>query len=140
MIKELKNEIEINVRFSELDPLGVVWHGNYYKFFEDGRDALGAQYGLNYLDLFNQGIVVPLVTCHAEFKTQIQYHNKLKVITTYINHRAAKIHHTYEIWNLTTNKLAATGETVQVFLDKEGTLQLNTPEYFLNWKKRNGLA
>jgi acyl-CoA thioester hydrolase len=138
--KTLINELELNVRFSELDPLGVVWHGNYFKFFEDGRDALGHEHGLDYLDMYNRGIVVPIVTCNAEFKSSIYYNNKIKVITHFVNSPAAKIIHRYEVVNISTGKVAATGETVQVFLDKDGVLQLNVPEYFLNWKKANGLG
>ena len=28
---------EIRVRFNETDPLGIVWHGNYITYFEDGK-------------------------------------------------------------------------------------------------------
>ena len=33
-------EIEHKVAFYELDPMQIVWHGNYYKYFEDARSAL----------------------------------------------------------------------------------------------------
>ncbi len=139
MIKELTNEIELNIRFSELDPLGVVWHGNYFKFFEDGRDALGNEYGLNYLHMHERGLVVPIVKCSVDFKSSIYYHNRIKVITTYINSPAAKIIHKFQVWNLSTGKLSATGETIQVFTDTKGVLQMTNPEFFLDWKKLNGL-
>ena len=34
------------IRFSEVDSMGVVWHGHYVKYFEDAREAFGAKYGL----------------------------------------------------------------------------------------------
>ena len=43
----LISEIEIDIRFSETDAMGVVWHGNYLKFFEDGREAFGKEFGLS---------------------------------------------------------------------------------------------
>ena len=58
----LQNEIEIAVRFSEVDAMNVVWHGNYLKYFEDGREALGADHELNYLDIGIFGFTTPSVS------------------------------------------------------------------------------
>jgi acyl-CoA thioester hydrolase len=38
---ELKCLTEIRIRFSEVDSMGVVWHGNYIRYFEDGRESFG---------------------------------------------------------------------------------------------------
>ena len=38
---------DVRVRFNETDVLGVVWHGNYIKFFEDGREAFGREHGIS---------------------------------------------------------------------------------------------
>ena len=50
--KYLINQTEIAIRFSEVDAMNVVWHGNYLKFFEDGREALGEKYGLSQTQAF----------------------------------------------------------------------------------------
>ncbi len=39
LMKKLINSTKFRVRFSEVDSLRIVWHGNYLKYFEDGRDA-----------------------------------------------------------------------------------------------------
>jgi acyl-CoA thioester hydrolase len=44
----------------------------------------------------------------------------------------------YQIFN-PEGKLACTGETVQVFIDTEGNLQLNNPLFFEQWKQKMGL-
>jgi len=41
-------QIEIPVRFCEIDPLSIVWHGHYLKYFEEAREAFGRKYGLGY--------------------------------------------------------------------------------------------
>ena len=41
MKKEISFTSEVRVRFTETDPLGIVWHGNYIQYFEDGREAFG---------------------------------------------------------------------------------------------------
>ena len=35
-----------DIRFSEVDSMGVVWHGNYAKYFEDAREEFGRKYDL----------------------------------------------------------------------------------------------
>ena len=42
-MKYIEDKVQVRVRFSEVDAMGVVWHGNYLKYFEDGREKLGAQ-------------------------------------------------------------------------------------------------
>ena len=51
----LSESLIITVRFSETDPLGIVWHGNYIKYFEDGREAFGRKYGISYLNVEREG-------------------------------------------------------------------------------------
>ena len=45
---ELVTEKELEIRFSEVDIMKVVWHGSYPLYLEDAREAFGAQYGLSY--------------------------------------------------------------------------------------------
>ena len=40
-VRILESTMEIAVRFSETDAMGVIWHGNYLKFFEDAREKFG---------------------------------------------------------------------------------------------------
>lgn len=47
----LISKTNIPVRFSEIDSLGILWHGHYIKYFEDGREAFGAEYNLGYMDV-----------------------------------------------------------------------------------------
>ena len=49
----LESESTFKVRFSEVDSMKIVWHGNYVHYFEDGREAFGKKYeGLSYLDMY----------------------------------------------------------------------------------------
>lgn len=42
----LTDRTTIKVRFSEIDSMQIVWHGEYVRYFEDGREAFGKRYGL----------------------------------------------------------------------------------------------
>ena len=47
----LKKELIINPSFHEVDPMGVVWHGNYLKFFEKAREALFKDLHFGYAEM-----------------------------------------------------------------------------------------
>ena len=134
----IASEIEIDIRFSETDAMGVVWHGNYLKFFEDGREAFGKTYGLEYLTIFNKGFFTPIVKSEIDHKAPVYYGQAIKVVTRYVPVKSAKIQFEYEVINLTTGELCAIGKTMQVFLDKETrTLELITPAFYQECKVKN---
>lgn len=133
---DLKIEKEIKIRFSEVDSMGVVWHGAYSKYFEDAREAFGDQYGLSYLFMFDNGFFTPLVSLDFQYKSVIRYGDAVKIVGKFIDTPAAKIIFEYEIFNLTTQKLATTGRSVQAFLDQNYQLVLYPPPFYLEWKKK----
>ena len=136
----LSEMAEITPRFSEVDSMGIVWHGNYLKYFEDGREAFGAKYNLGYLDVFNQGFVTPLVKINCDYKKILKYGDKATIKVTYIDSDAAKIIFKYLILKGDTNEIVATGESVQVFLNDKGVLHLTIPPFFAAWKKKWGIT
>ena len=140
MKASLNNRTEVRVRFNEADPLGIVWHGHYIRYFEDGREAFGNTHGLGYLEVYKEGFVIPIVSVHCEFKRSLKYGDRVIVETKYIPTDAAKLKFTYRLFNAATNELVATGSSVQVFLDKENSsLQLTNPPFFNKWKMEHGL-
>jgi acyl-CoA thioester hydrolase len=128
----------IRIRFNETDPLGIVWHGNYITYFEDGREAFGRKHDISYLDIAKTGYTTPIVKSSCEHKLSLRYGDVVRIETSLIDTPAAKIIHHYKIFD-SNNELACTGETVQVFVDRDGNLSLNLPEFFENWKQRMGL-
>ena len=136
MQKGLSDRTEVLVRFNEADPLGIVWHGHYVRYFEDGREAFGNKYGIGYLDFYKKGFVVPIVSIQCDFKKSLRYGDKVIVETNFIPCDAAKIKFSYRLFNAKTDELVATGSSVQVFLDaKNSMLQLVNPPFFEEWKK-----
>ena len=140
-MKKLSSRTEVLVRFNEADPLGIVWHGHYIRYFEDGREAFGNMHGIGYLDVYKKGFVIPIVSVHCEFKRSLRYGDRVIVETKFVPCEAAKMKFNYRLYNAATDELVATGSSVQVFLDKDGSiLQLSNPPFFEEWKKSHGLA
>jgi acyl-CoA thioester hydrolase len=138
--QSLTNTIEIEVKFSDVDMLGVVWHGNYIRYFEDGREAFGKQYGLGYMDVYNAGYVVPIVNVNCDYKRFLRYEDKVIIETTYTPTESAKINFAYRLLNAQTGELIVKGSTVQVFVHRDNfELRLTNPDFFLDWKQKQGL-
>jgi acyl-CoA thioester hydrolase len=137
----LKETIKVKIRFSEVDSMDVVWHGNYVRFFEDAREAFGIKYGIPYLDVYHNGYYTPIVSINCEYKSPLKYGDEALVEITYFDTPAAKVVFKYNIYNASTNALAATGETVQVFISTtDNCLSISNPDFFEKWKQKAGLS
>jgi len=138
-MKTLSEKKEFTVRLSDTDTLGVVWHGNYIQYFEDGREAFGEKYGIRYLDIYEHDIVAPLVDIKCEYLSPLRYGDKAIVETTFINNPAAKIVFEYVIYQASDNKIVARGSSTQAFLTTKGEFQITVPPFFADWKKKHKL-
>lgn len=138
--KEINHTSQVRVRFVETDPLGIVWHGNYIQYFEDGREAFGRHHGISYLDQKKYGFATPIVKSSTDHKLPLRYGDIATIKTIYVDSLAAKMVFRYEIYNQ-NEQLVCTGETIQVFVDKigEGDLWLTIPTFFMEWKQNVGL-
>lgn len=130
----------IDIRFSDVDSMHVVWHGNYAKYFEDAREAFGQKYGLEYLTIYGAGFFAPLVELTFKYKRPLRYGDKAEIRIYYRPTEAAKLVFDYEIVDLQSGEVALTGHSVQIFMEKD-TFQMvwGNPEFFEEWKKKWGM-
>ncbi len=136
--KKLTSTCEVTIRFNEADPMGIVWHGHYIQYFEDGREAFGREHGISYLQVHQQGFTLPVVSISCEYKRSLAYGEKAIVETTYLDCNAAKIEFEYKIYRSSDRQLSATGKSTQVFLNPSGELQLIIPGFIQEWKTQQG--
>lgn len=129
----------VEVRFSEVDSMNIVWHGSYPLYFEDAREAFGRKYGLDYMTIFGNGYYAPLVDLEFHYRRPIIYGMTVRVDIFYRPTDAAKIIFDYEIRNIENEELMATGHSVQVFLDKDYQLVWINPPFYEQWKTDNAL-
>ncbi len=60
-------EVEFAVQFYDLDPMEVVWHGNYAKYFEVARCALLDQVHYNYAEMKASGFAWPVIDMQVKY-------------------------------------------------------------------------
>ena len=133
----LVNKTSLRVRFSEVDSMQIVWHGEYMRYFEDGREAVGREFaGLGYMDIYASGYTAPIVELHLQYRKPLKVNDTAVVETRYIATEAAKVCFEYTIRSATDGEVVAEGSSTQVFLDSRGELQLLAPEFYRKWKER----
>ncbi|UXP30766.1 acyl-CoA thioesterase [Reichenbachiella agarivorans] len=130
----IEESILVRARFSEVDAMGVVWHGNYLKYFEDGRENLGEKFGMSYMEIANNGFFVPIVHADIKYKSPITFGESIKITCRLIKTRAAKLIHEYEVLNLESGAISCLGRTEQVFLNSQTReLELGYPDFYTQW-------
>ena len=80
----LTDRTTVKVRFSEVDSMQIVWHGEYVRYFEDGRESFGKRYGLGYMDIYDEGYMVPIVDLNCQFKQPLSFGEEVIIETRYI--------------------------------------------------------
>lgn len=133
---ELTTEKELEIRFSEVDVMKVVWHGSYPLYLEDAREAFGAQYGLSYQNYLDNNVFAPIVEMNIKYKKPVLYGAHPHIRITYRPKEAAKIVFDYEIFDPEDGSLYLTAQTTQVFMDMNYELMWDNPPFFAEWKKK----
>lgn len=132
----LTNRTTMRVRFSEIDSMQIVWHGEYVRYFEDGRESFGRHYGLDYMSIYRSGYMVPIVDLTCQFRQPLSFGEEAIIETRYMACEAAKIKFEYTIYRATDKSVVATGSTIQVFLNLNKELELLNPPFYQDWKKK----
>jgi len=123
------------VRFEEVDPLGIVWHGRYPSYLEDGRSAFGDRHGLAYLDMAANRYLGPIVSMHLDYHSPLQFGEEMRIETTAHWSEAVKLLFSYRILG-PDGRLACTGHTVQLLLALDRRLLLAFPEHLEAFRQR----
>ena len=135
----MTDRTEVKVRFGEVDSMGIIWHGNYVKYIEEGRESFGKRYGISYLDIYAHDVMAPVVKLNIDFKKQMNYGDTLIVKTEYIDQESAKIVFHYRIFRKSDGELVASAESMQVFINLDREMIFYPPPFVLEWKKKVGL-
>ena len=110
----------IRVRYAETDQMGVVYHGNYFTWFEVGRVELLRQVGWSYKTLEADGISLPVIEATCQYRHPARYDDELEIRTSGRMASPARVEFTYELVRLDDLKVLATARTVHVPVNRDG--------------------
>lgn len=123
-----EHEIELRVRYDEVDAMGFVHHSNYLRYFEIGRTELLRVSGGCYRDMEAAGKWVVVVHVDCRYRKPARYDDVIKVRTRIDKVTVGKIVHAYEI--LCNDEQLVTALVTLVVIDERGTPQ-RVPEELL---------
>lgn len=125
----LKHTIKRTVRFDELDPLNIMWHGNYASYFEEGRIAMGDKYGFGYMAFAKNNVVIPLKKFYIDYILPMEFSKTYAVETLLYWNEAARLDFEYRIYD-ENNNLVTMAYSVHLMIDSKKGILVTKPDFY----------
>jgi len=112
------SEVTIKTQFYDLDPMQVVWHGNYVRYLEQARCALLDKIGFNYEEMSRTRYIWPVVDLRIKYVRPIRFAQEFKVTATLLEYEN-RLKIRYVVADTLTGEVLSRADTIQVAVDKE---------------------
>jgi len=115
MHKEQKSfEVKIRVPFFDLDPMQIVWHGNYMNYFEIARAALFEHHGVDLYSFYDKHkLIFPIIKTSTKHIFPLRHRDEIICKATLVDANI-KLVVDFEIKRVEDGKVCARGRTEQV--------------------------
>jgi len=100
--------------------MGVVYYANYFVWFEVARTDLLRDADWSYRSMETDGIMLPVIEAHCDYRQPARYDDELEVRTTAELVSPIRVAFAYEIVRPADETLLAEGRTVHAALDRDG--------------------
>lgn len=120
-------KVQYRVLYADTDQMGVVYYGNYGKFYEMGRSEMVRGMGFPYIDLEKRGVVMPVYSVEARYRNVLRYDELITIETTVEKIPAARMEFQHRIYN-EDGALAHEARVVLVFMDSKTSRLVRAPE------------
>ena len=122
------SETHIRVRYAETDQMGVVYHGNYFAYFESARAEAIRELGFTYADMERMGVIMPVIEVQCRYLRPARY-DDLLTIRVILNELPVhhKIEFTQEVYN-ESKELLASGRVILYFMEAGSMKRTTMPE------------
>jgi acyl-CoA thioester hydrolase len=125
------HRIEIPLRYSDSDQMGVVYHANYLSFFELGRTHFLQAHGIDYYEIEEMGIVFPVREVNCTYLKSIRLGETLYLETAIETMSKVKISFSHRLVN-GKGEVKATGHTSVVSVRKSDFQLVKMDEHLPN--------
>lgn len=133
------DEVKIRVRYAETDQMGVVYHANYFIWFEVGRVEFLRAMGFSYREMeATDACFIAVVDARCRYKAPAHYDDEITVRTTLKNVRESVIHFGYELLRAADGVLLAEGETMHVVTDAQMKRRAIPEKYMHAFRRATG--
>ena len=108
-----QSEYELKIPFHDLDPMDIVWHGNYVKYMEQARCDMFDKIGYTYYDMKNDDRAYPVAKMKTKFIRPL-FFNQEVIVRSSLEEIEPTIRIKYKIFEKGTEKKVFEGETTQI--------------------------
>jgi len=115
----IEASISHSVQFHDTDAMGIVWHGNYYKYFEIVRCHLKRKLGIDVQDLVALGYAMPVVTSSAKYFNPLKYGDEITLYASVKDLSYPSLEINYRVTSRDNKILFAEGATKQFYMSIE---------------------
>jgi acyl-CoA thioester hydrolase len=122
-------ETKIRVYYEDTDQMGVVYYGNYARYYEIGRTEMIRDLGFTYKQLEEMNIMLPARSLKINFLKPAYYDDLLTIRTIVDSIPAVKFPIKTEIYN-EKGVLINSGEVVLVFMNALTNKPVAAPKFF----------
>jgi acyl-CoA thioester hydrolase len=127
MTEIVSEVVQSYAQFYDIDPMGVVWHGNYPRFFELGRAALLTKIDYGYDAMQASGYMWPVIDMHVRYYRPIRLAQRIEIVAT-ITEWESRLKIVYLIRDAETGAKLTKGSSVHVAVDiQTQEMQWQTP-------------
>lgn len=123
----IESVTEIQVRYSETDMMGIVYHANYLPWLEIGRTELLRENDLPYKEIEARGLMLPVLNVEVQYKRPAKYDDLVTIYTRIKEKPFLKIKIGYEVKR--GDELLALASTTHAFMNPEGQ-PVRPPDFF----------
>ena len=116
----LSSTSRVRVRYAETDNMGVVYHANYFVWFEVARTDWLRETGWSYKEMELEGFALPVLEAHCVYRQPARYDDEVDIRVTGSLISELRVEFTYEIVRPSDNMTLSTGRTVHVSIDRAG--------------------
>lgn len=108
--------VEIAIPFHDTDAMGVVWHGNYFRYFEIAREALLKQFNYGYRQMQASGYVWPIVDTRVKYIAPVLFEQRI-IVCAELEEYENRLRIGYRILDAESGITTTRGHTIQVAVD-----------------------
>jgi len=117
------SRVRHRVIFADTDALGIVYYGNYYKYFEIGRAEWFREHMEPFTVYIEQDMYLIVVDSYCKHHAPARYDQVIRIETRVTRVKRASFRFEYEIRNDGTDELLATGYTSHTVVGADGVLR-----------------
>lgn len=109
--------IEQKPALCDVDPMGIVWHGNYFRYFEYARETLLDSFDYGYARMEESGYAWPIVDTRVKYIAPLTFGRRIQVTAT-LSEYENRLRIDYEIRDAATGKCTTRAHTIQIAVNK----------------------